>query len=132
MPKKQNKYSKYSVILKTAIMEVSVTVFSMLIFSIIMLLAEIKYEYSSLFATLSVANGLLVSTYYTARKRGSKGLLTGLINGSVTFLAVLIIAFILDNGSLTYNTFFHFIIFILSAITGGISGVNKTSSKKYI
>ena len=104
----------------------------MVLFSIIMLFAEIKYEYSSLFGTLSVALGLFVATYFTALKRGSKGLLIGLLSGSVTFLIVLIISFILNSGTLTYNTLFHLIIFILSAITGGILGVNKASTKKYI
>lgn len=128
----QKEFKKYSVILKTAIIEIIVTVVSMILFSIIMFLAEIKYEYSSLFGTLSLAIGLFVATYFTALKKKSKGLLTGLISGSITFLIVLIISFILDSGTLTYNTFFHLIIFLLSAIIGGILGVNKATTKKFI
>lgn len=128
----KDKSSKYKLIFTTAIIEIAVTLIAMLIFSVLMFIAEIKYEYSSLFGTLSVAIGLFIATYFTARKKGNKGLLTGLITGGVTFIIVLIISLILDNGGFTYNTIFHLIIFILSAVIGGILGVNKAVSKKYI
>ncbi len=128
----KNTSSLLNVILKTVIIEIIVTAVSMAIFSVIMFLGEIKYEYSNLFGTLSVAIGLLVATYITTLKKGSKGLLTGLITGGITFLTVLIISIFINGGPLTYNTLFHLIIFILSAVIGGILGVNKSANKKYI
>lgn len=128
----KNSNFKYKTIIWSAVLGIFVTVASMLIFAVIMYLTEVGFQYSSLFATLSVAAGLFIATYYAAFKKKSKGFLTGVLSGGITFLIVLLVSFFTDDGSLSYNTLFHLIIFMLSAIIGGILGVNKASTKKFI
>ncbi len=119
-------------IIKTVILGIITTGIFILLFSVFMYLSQMGYEYSPVFATVSLAAGTFVSAFYAAKKIGSRGFLTGIIVGGVTFIAVTLISLIVDKGSLTSNTLFHFIIIMLSALIGGIMGVNKAHNKKYI
>lgn len=122
----------YGLIIKTAFINIGVTGLFIGIFAVIMYLAQIGFEYSSVLATVSLAAGSLVSAFYIAKKIGRKGFLTGLIVGAVTFLTVTLISLFVDKGGVTVNTLFHLIIIMLSALIGGILGVNKAANKKYI
>ncbi len=122
----------YGLIIKTALINIGVTGLFIGIFAVIMYLAQIGFEYSAVLATVSLAAGSLVSAFYAAKKIGRKGFLTGLIVGAVTFLTVTLISLFVDKGGVTVNTLFHLIIIMLSALIGGILGVNKATNKKYI
>ena len=128
----KNSSVNYALIIKTALLELLVTGVIMLLFSALMYFCDIGFEYSLLFSTLSVAVGLFIASYYMAYKRRDKGMLTGFICGVITFMIILIISLIIDDGGITYNTLFHLIIFLLSALIGGVLGVNKAINKKYI
>ena len=123
---------KLSIIIKTVLMGLMFTLIPMVVFALLMYSLQIKYEYSSLFGTLSVAIGLFVSSFLTAKKKAKNGMVTGLIIGVIAFLLVFVISLILNGGGITYNTLFHLIIFVLSSVIGGILGVNKAVNKKYI
>lgn len=122
-------------ILKTAI--VGAVVFlatgflAMLLFAALLFFTEIGETLTPLFATLSVAIGIFFSAYFIARKTAKKGFLIGAIAGITVFVLITIISFILDDGTVTSNTLFHLVIFILSGLIGGITGVNKPK-KKYL
>ena len=88
--------------------------------------------YSVIFATVSVAFGCFAAAYFTAYKNKCKGLLTGLVVGFTAFTVILIISLVADKGSVSLNTLFHFIIFILSSVVGGVMGVNKADNRRYI
>ena len=62
----------------------------------------------------------------TAKKIKDNGYIIGAIVGFVLFFVITLISLILGN-SLTLNTLFHFIIFMLSSMVGGIVGVNRNN-----
>lgn len=127
--KKKNIYSAY---IWSFLLEIIVTALGITIFSAVMFLTEWGYEYAPVFATVSIALGCFVSSFFHAKKSGEKGFLSGLIIGVTSFLIILVISLIVDSGAMTVNTLFHFIIIMLSSMIGGILGVNKAKNKKYI
>lgn len=124
--------NKRNIFLISAIIGVSISLLFIFIFSLIMLFGEIDRAFAAPFSTFSVAAGTFFSAMYTAHKIGDKGYLWGIVTGSITFFIILIISLIVDNSGLSMNTLFHFIIILLSSLTGGIIGVNKGKNKKYI
>ncbi len=122
----------YGLVIKTVLINILATAIFVLIFSVVMYLTQTGYEYATVFATVSLATGALVSAYYAAKKVGKKGFLVGLLVGGITFLTITLISLFVDKGGITINTLFHFIIIMLSALIGGISGVNKAGKQKYI
>ena len=121
----------YGLIIKSALLNIIFTGVFVFIFSIIMYLTQTGYEYSTVFATVSLGVGGFVSAFYAAKKLARKGFLIGALVGGVSFVAILLISLFVDKGGITFNTLFHFIIIMLSSLIGGIIGVNK-SAKKYI
>ena len=107
--KNQNS-NKWILVLKSALILTMVTAVFMAIFSAIMYFAQLDKNLSPLLATVSIAIGSAAASFYVSCKIGNRGYLTGLIVGGRTFLAVTLISLILDEGSLTSNTLFHFII----------------------
>jgi len=105
------------------------TILFVLIFSLIMNLFETDFKYSPVFGSISVALGSFAAAYYLSAKKKSKGYICGLIVGGVTFIIVTLIGMIINNGGITINTLFHLIIFLLSALSGGVLGVNKKNGK---
>ena len=122
----------YSLIIKTVILNVFVTALFIFIFSVIMYFVQAGYEYSTVLATVALGAGALISSFYAAKNTKKRGFLVGLLVGGAVFLIVTLISLFVDKGGVTLNTFFHFIIIMLSALIGGISGVNKSNKQKYI
>ena len=114
------------------IINISVSVLFLLIFSVVTYILDSGFDYSSVYGTLRVAAGILVSSFYISRKIMKKGFIIGLLNGTFIFIIVTIISLITDKGGLTVNTLFHLIIFILSSVIGGVLGVNRQKKEKYI
>ncbi len=130
--KKESQNNKYLTFFKALLIEVVATAAFIFLFALVMYFTEMGFEYSAVFATVSAAVGCFFGGFYAAKKIGQKGLLNGAIIGIITFAIITLISLIVDDGALTVNTLFHFIIFMLSAIIGGVIGVNKGQNKKYI
>ncbi|MEE1074050.1 MAG: TIGR04086 family membrane protein [Acutalibacteraceae bacterium] len=128
---KKNSFN-YGLIIKTAILNIITTAAFIFIFAVVMYLAQTGYEFATVFATVSLAAGSLVSAFYLARKIGKKGFLVGLLVGGAEFIIVTLISMFVDKGGITVNTLFHLIIILLSSLIGGIVGVNKAGKQKYI
>ena len=126
-----SKDNKWILIIKSAVMLIISSAIFMALFSALMYFLELDKDYSPIFATVSVAIGCFLTAYFTSGKIGQKGLITGLITGLSVFILITVISLIFDKGTVTSNTLFHFIIFVLSSLIGGVMGVNK-KSKKYI
>ncbi len=103
----------------------------LMIFSGIILAFGISRNFAKVFATISVALGSMVSSYFSSRKIEKKGYITGFLNGLIFFAIVTFIALAANKGSLSSNTLFRMIIVFLSSLIGGIAGVNK-KQKKFI
>jgi len=125
------KENKWILIIKNAVILVLSSVFFMALFAVLMYFFELDKNYSPIFATVSVALSCLITAYYTSGKIKQKGFIIGLIIGLSVSIIVTIISLIIDKGNVTSNTLFHFIIFLLSSLIGGVFGVNK-KGKKYI
>ena len=111
---------------------VAVTALFILLFAFVMYLLGGAAKYAPVFATLSAAFGSFAGAFTAARSNGSKGWLAGAVIGGTVFVIVTIISLILNRGGGTLNTLFHFIIIMLSSLIGGITGVNRGKSHKYI
>ena len=126
-----NKKSKYTTYLITAIIEIAVTLLTVSLFSIVMNLADIDYKYSPVFGSVAVALGCLIASYFLSNKKKNKGYLIGAATGFITFIVITLVGLIINQGGIGINTLFHLVIIMLSSIIGGILGVNK-KGKKYI
>ena len=124
--------SRLSTILIGAALGIAVTFVFLLIFSAAVYFLNLDRAYSAPLATLSLALGSFAAAYYVSKKIGHKGYLTGAIVGVISFAAVTIVSLIVTKNGFTSNTLFHFIIIVLASLIGGIFGVNKGKSKKYI
>ncbi len=128
---KKDTVNKKSAYLVGAIFGMLGTFAAMLIFAAVLLFLNIDRAYATPFATISLAVGSFIASRYTAKKIGDKGYLIGIIIGAVLFVFITALSLIVGN-SLSLNTFFHFVIIMLSSIVGGIMGVNKDKHKKFI
>lgn len=118
--------------IKGALIGVAVTLIFMCLFAAIILFCNIDRGYSVPFATVSLALGSFTAAYIVSKESERRGYLIGTLVGLVSFAVVTIISLIINRNGLTMNTLFHFIIIVLASAIGGILGVNKGKSKKYI
>lgn len=116
-------------IILCCILQIVITGIFIAVFAALMYFLETDNKYAPVFGSISVAAGDFASSYFLSAKKKNKGYLIGLTVGIITFLAVTLISLITDDGGITVNTLFHFIIIMLSALTGGIMGVNKRKEK---
>ena len=70
------------------------------------------------------AIGVLFGSYVGARINKSQGLIIGLINGAIIFVALLICGFCINTGTLTIITLLKAVVVLLFSAFGGIKGVN--------
>ncbi len=113
----------------SVIVGAAATFILMLIFSAIMVGADLPDSFATPFASLSTAVGGLVSGFTASKILKSGGLLNGAVTGGVLFFIILIISLFTDKGGLTLNTLFNFVIIMLSALIGGVWGVNRKKKK---
>ena len=115
----------------SVLLQMAVTLILVAVFALIINLTDIDYKYAPVFGSVAVGFGSLAGAMRHSAKKKSKGYLIGLAFGGATLLIVTLIGLILNGGGLTSNTLFHFIIIMLSSLSGGILGVNM-GGKKYI
>ena len=128
----QDKVNKKAVFLKGTIIGIISAFAAMALFSALLLFLNLDRAYSVPFATISVAVGIFLASYYTAKKIGDKGYLIGIITSVTVFLFITVLSFALGKPSLNINTLFHLIIMLLSGTVGGIMGVNSDKKQRYI
>lgn len=127
-----NKKIDYIFLLKVLLILIFTTVAAMFLFAIIMYFLEGGYEFSPLFATLSLGVGCLVSSFFASKKIGQKGYIIGAVIGAVSFIIVTLIGLMASKDIFTLNTLFRLIILMLSSLIGGVLGVNNKGNQKYI
>ena len=116
---------KIKPILFSALFQIAVTLILVAVFAVIMNLTDMDYKYAPVLGSVATGIGAFIGAMFFSSKKKTKGYLTGLAFGGITFIIVTLIGMILNDGGLTVNTVFHLVIIMLSAISGGIIGVNK-------
>lgn len=130
--KKISENGSAALYIKTFLILSVITIASVLLFAIILFFLENGYQYAAVLGTLSVAIGAFAAAFYCARKKGKRGMLIGFAIGILTFLAVTLVSLLLDDGGVTINTLFKFVIITLASLIGGVIGVNKKENRNYI
>jgi putative membrane protein (TIGR04086 family) len=128
----ENKKIGYLLIIKATLFFVISSILAIFIFAFVMYLLEGGYEYSPIYATVSVAFGGFVASFYLGLKLQKNGILIGLSVGGIIFLVVTLLALIINSGAVSIHLLLRLIILILSSVIGGILGVNRKSEPKYI
>lgn len=132
----EEKIKKENTLLKTVLISSAIgvitTVLLMLIFATAIVAFQLDRAYAAPLSTVSIAIGSMVSSFFCGRKMAKNGYLIGLLNGAAVFVFILIVSLIMSDWKISANTIFHLIIILTASTAGGIFGVNKKSSKKYI
>ncbi|MBO5210300.1 MAG: TIGR04086 family membrane protein [Clostridia bacterium] len=128
MPKKLN----YIFLLKVLLIEVITTTLTMLLFATVLYFLEGGFQFSPLFASISLGLGCFLASLYASKKIGQKGLLVGSIVGGISFIIITLISLMASKDVFTLNTLFKLIILMLMSFIGGVLGVNLKQNQKYI
>lgn len=128
MPKKID----YIFLLKVLVIEALTTVVAMFVFAAALYFLEGGYQFSPLFATISLGIGCFLASLYAAGKIGKNGLLIGAIISGATFIIITLAGLMGSKEIFTLNTLFRLIILMLLSFIGGVIGVNKGQNQKYI
>lgn len=122
----------YIFLIKALLILVLTTVAAMFIFATVMYFLEGGYEFSPLFATISLGIGTLITSFFASKKIGQRGYLVGAVIGAAVFFIITLVGLMASKDIFTLNTLFRLIILMLSSIIGGILGVNNKENQKYI
>ncbi len=128
MPKKID----YIFLVKIFVIEILSCVITMFLFASVLYFLEDGFQFSPLFATISLGVGCFTATFYAAKKMGQKGLMIGAIIGGLTFVLTTFFALAFSKEIFTINTFFRLIILMLLSLIGGVLGVNSKQNNNYI
>lgn len=128
MPKKLD----YIFLLKVLLILVIATVLSMLLFAAVLYFLGGGFQYSPLFASISLGLGCLVAAFFASKKIGQKGLLVGSIIGGTVFVIITLISLMASKDIFTLNTLFKLIILMLMSFIGGVLGVNSKQNQRFI
>ncbi len=129
---KENSENIGPIFIKGIILGVLINLLLLLIFAAIILVADIDRAFAQPLSSIALGAGGFFAALYSAKKIGGKGYLVGLLIGLCTFIVVTVIGLVINKGGLTQASLFRFIIVLLSSVIGGIIGVNRGKSKKYI
>ncbi|MBE6823973.1 MAG: TIGR04086 family membrane protein [Ruminococcaceae bacterium] len=91
---------------------------------ILLSVSLLPYEYLSYIMLVIDAIGVLFGGYIAARINKSQGLILGLLNGFIVFVAFLICGFSTTSDNITLITALKAIVILLFSAFGGIKGVN--------
>ncbi len=122
----------YINIIKAVIIFIFTLVSAVFIFAAALYVLEGGYEFSPLFASLSLALGGFASSFYIGNFKGEKGILLGSAVGALIFIITTLITLLVNSGAITVYLLLRFIIILLASMIGAILGVNKKHSKKFI
>ncbi len=128
----EGKKINLSLIIKTVIIWVVASLIAVLIFANAMYFLESGYEFSPLFATISVAIGCFFASLFAGNKLGKNGILIGVSIGGITFLLITLITLLVNSGAVSVHILLRLVILILASLIGSIIGVNRKAEQKYI
>ena len=119
-------------IIKSVLVFLISGIIAVLLFAVGMYFLEGGYNYSPLFATVSVAVGCFMSSLYLGIKFRKNGILIGIAVGGVVFIVITIISLLVNSSAVGVHTLLRLVILLLSSLIGGVFGVNRNTNPKYI
>ncbi len=120
---------RFFVYLISVVLGFIITFIFMLLFSVLGVTLGLSDSFATPLASVALAAGSLMSAFIASKKLKKGGLLNGVICGGVIFLISVAVALATHSDSLTLNTLFNFVITMLSALIGGVWGVNQPTKK---
>lgn len=115
-----------------AVSSVAMITVLLCIMAVILLVSSLlPYDYLAYIMLLIDAIGVFFGGYIAARINKSQGLLLGLSNGFIIFVALVICGFLISNETITIITLLKALVILISSSLGGIKGVN-TKEKIHI
>lgn len=127
----ENKFT-YVNIIKAAVIFVLSFIAVVFLFAAALYFLEGGFEYSPLFATLALACGTGVTSFYLGNIKGEKGIIIGAATGGTVIIIATLATLLVNSGTPGWNFILRIIIVMLSSLIGAIIGVNKKANKKYI
>lgn len=118
--------------LKTVIIWIFVSAAAIFAFAAIMYFLEGGYEFSPLFATISIGFGCLAASYYLGNFLGKKGIIIGFGVGGISFILIALVTLFVNSGAVSIHLLLRLIIMLLASLIGAIIGVNRKAEQKYI
>lgn len=102
------------------------------LFAVGMYFLEGGFEYSPLFATISVAVGCLLASLFLGIKIQKNGILIGLAVSGAVFVILTLVTLLVNKGAVNIHILLRLVILMLSSMIGAIIGVNRNTQQKYI
>ena len=116
---------KAAIYLISVVLGFVTTFVMMFLFAVISVAGDLPDAFATPFVSIAAAVGSLLSAYFASRRIGSGGMVNGVLCGGLTFIITLLVSLWVDDGGITINTLLNFIIMMLSALIGGVWGVNR-------
>ncbi len=121
-----------ALIIKTSLVFLISSAVAVFLFAVGMYFLEGGFEYSPLFATISVAVGCLLASLFLGIKIQKNGILIGLAVGGAVFVILTLVTLLVNKGAVNIHILLRLVILMLSSMIGAIIGVNRNTQQKYI
>lgn len=102
------------------------------VFAFIMTAGDLPKSAAAPLSSVAFGIGCFFGGKYTAAKVGVNGYIYGAANGGIVLLAVTVCGMIVTGAQFSYVTLLRAAIVMLSAMIGGVLGVNKKSSSRLV
>jgi putative membrane protein (TIGR04086 family) len=121
-----------ALIIKASLVFLISSAVAVFLFAVGMYFLEGGFEYSPLFATISVAVGCLLASLFLGIKIQKNGILIGLAIGGAVFVILTLVTLLVNKGAVNIHILLRLVILMLSSMIGAIIGVNRNTQQKYI
>jgi putative membrane protein (TIGR04086 family) len=121
-----------ALIIKASLVFLISSAVAVFLFAVGMYFLEGGFEYSPLFATISVAVGCLLASLYLGIKIQKNGILIGLAVSGAVFVILTLVTLLVNKGAVNIHILLRLVILMLSSMIGAIIGVNRNTQQKYI
>jgi putative membrane protein (TIGR04086 family) len=121
-----------ALIIKASLVFLISSAVAVFLFAVGMYFLEGGFEYSPLFATISVAVGCLLASLFLGIKIQKNGILIGLAVSGAVFVILTLVTLLVNKGAVNIHILLRLVILMLSSMIGAIIGVNRNTQQKYI
>lgn len=117
-------------ILKGIVKSFTITGVICVIISIAMLFVDLSDKVLQIISVVLLGLFAYMSAYFSTQIARTKGLLQGVICGSIIFISILLLSIIFNRFTFSNMLFIKLIVAILLGAVGGIKGINTKHTKE--